>query len=345
MNLNAEIKKELKNKLFRLFARTAFLANAVGFMICFLLTGLKMPTVFCGVCCLIVLAFSIYGVQSKNINAASILIVVVAALIELPFLFYTYGPSLSPYLILSIAYIAVFLPKTLQWVMFGLVFVIDAISITLSYVVPSSWGHLTDETEMLNMLWAFCIVGITVFAVVQIITSQYATQRAQIIKMTEELELVAHHDQLTGLFNRRYMMDTLEKWMAMLEKDIVIVHIDLDDFKIINDTYGFVFGDSVLVEFARILQENVKDIGFASRYGGQEFVVMIDKAKKDEVLNVLEKIREEYNDFSAKEKNAKFTFSAGVVVDDKSLDLDEILATLDDKLLQAKKAGKNQVVV
>ena len=48
---------------------------------------------------------------------------------------------------------------------------------------------------------------------------------------------------------------------------------------------------------------------------------------------------------SAKEKNAKFTFSAGIVVDDKSLDLDEILATADEKLLQAKRAGKNQVVV
>lgn len=345
MNINEEFKKELKFKLFKLFAGTAFLANTVGCMICFLLTGLRLPTVFCGICCLIVLALSIYGVQSKNIKAASIFIVIVAALIELPFLFYVYGPSISPYLILAVAYIALFLPKTLQWVMFGLVFVIDAISITLTYVRPSKMGHLTNETEMLNMLWAFCIVGITVFAVVQIITGQHVSQRAQILKMTEELELVAHHDQLTGLYNRRYMMDTLEKWMAMLDKDILIVHIDLDDFKMINDTYGFVFGDAVLVEFARILQENVKDIGFASRYGGQEFIIMIDKAKKEEVLNVLDKIREEYNDFSAKEKNAKFTFSASIVVDDKSLDLDEILATADEKLLQAKRAGKNQVVV
>ena len=345
MNIKDELKKELKDKLFKILARTAFLANGVGFMICFLLNGLRKPTILCGICCLLILAFSIYGIKSKNINVASTFIVIVAALIELPILFYVYGASTSPYIILAIAYIALFLPNTLQWVMFGLVFVVDAISITWSYVAPSKFEKISQETEMLNMLWAFCIVGITVFAVVRTITGQYIMQRAEIIKMTEELELVAHHDQLTGLYNRRYMMDTLEKWMTMLDKDIIIVHIDLDDFKVINDTYGFVFGDNVLVEFAKILQNNINDIGFASRYGGQEFVMLIDKANKEEVLNIIDKIKEEYNDFSTSAKNAKFTFSAGVVVDDKSLDLDEILATVDDKLHQAKKTGKNKVIV
>ena len=345
MNINEELKKELKEKLYKTLVRTAVLANAVGFMICFLLNGIKKPTILCGVCCLILLGFGIYGTKSKNIKVASTGIIFIATIIELPILFYIYGASTSPYLILAIAYIALFLPKSLQWIMFGLVFVMDVASITLSYLVPSKMGQISHETEMLNMLWAFCIVGITIFAVVQVITGQYVMQRAEIVKMTEELSLVAHYDQLTGLYNRRYMMDTLEKWMAILDKDIIIVHIDLDDFKVINDTYGFVFGDTVLVEYAKILQENVKDVGFASRYGGQEFVVMIDKANKDEVLNILEKIKEEYNDFSAKSKNAKFTFSAGVLVDDKSLDLDEILATVDDKLRQAKRAGKNQIVV
>lgn len=342
MNINRELKKELKAKLFKILAETAFLANAVGFMICFLLSGLKKPTILCGICCLVILAISIYGIICKNINVASIGIFIVGALVELPILFYVYGPSTSPYLILAVAYIALFLPKSIQWIMFGLVFVIDAISITLSYVVPSKISY---ESEMLNMLWAFCIVSITVFAVVQIIIKQYAMQRAEIVKMTEELSIVAHHDQLTGLYNRRYMMDTLDKWMADIEKDFIVIHIDLDDFKLINETYGFVFGDTVLVEFARILNENIQDIGFASRYGGQEFIVMIDKANQEEILEVLKKISEEYGDFGTKEKNKKFTFSAGVVVDDKSLDLDEILAATDDKLRQAKKAGKDQVIV
>ena len=132
------------------------------------------------------------------------------------------------------------------------------------------------------------------FVLIRIIFKQYEKQRAQIIKMTEELELVAHYDQLTSLYNRRYMMDTLEKWMTTEDKDFVVVYIDLDNYKVINDTYGFVFGDKVLVEFSKIIKENIGNMGFASRYGGQEFVIMIDKASKQETLNILEKIKEDY---------------------------------------------------
>ena len=91
-------------------------------------------------------------------------------------------------------------------------------------------------------------------------------------------------DSLTGIYNRNAYDLQIEKIKRNINEGIKgIVLFDVDDFKMINDTYGFVFGDAVLVEFARILQENVKDIGFASRYGGQEFIIMIDKAKKEEV--------------------------------------------------------------
>ena len=72
---------------------------------------------------------------------------------------------------------------------------------------------------------------------------------------------------------------------------------------------------------------------------------MIYKLGKEETLNILEKVKEELAEFSTKTKQERFTFSAGMVVDDKTLDLDEILATANDKLYQAKRAGKDQVIV
>ena len=345
MNINEELNKELKTRLFHILVIVASLADGVGFLICFLLTGLSKPTAMCGVCFVILTAFGIYGWITDKIALASTGMVSIAALLELPILMYVYGAPTSAYLILASVCIALFLPKSSQWVMFGIVFIIDIICIALSYIVPSEIGEQTIESEMLTVMWAYSIVAIAIFVLIKIIFEQYEKQRAQIIKMTEELELVAHYDQLTGLYNRRYMMDTLEKWMGMLEKDFIVVHIDLDDFKAINDTYGFVYGDSVLVEFSKILKNNVDEVGFASRYGGQEFIVMIDKVGKEETLSMLGKIKEEFEDFAAQTKQAKFTFSAGVVVDDKSLDLDEILCTADDKLRQAKRAGKDKVIV
>lgn len=343
MNIKKELKRELKTKLFRTLAIMSCIANSIGVVINVLLHGFAQPTWICIGCCLLIVAFSAYGWIGGRIEVASIGIVSIAALLEFPFFIYAYGSGTSAYLILAVVCIALFLPKASQWIMFGIVFIIDIICIALSYIVPSGYISNSVESNMLAMLWAYCIVAIAVFVLVRIILLQYEKQRAQIIKMTEELELVAHYDQLTGLYNRRYMMDTLEKWMTSLENEFIVVHIDLDDFKMINDTYGFVFGDSVLVAFANILKQNVNNVGFASRYGGQEFVIMIDKASKQETLNILEKIKEDYSEFSAKIKQARFTFSAGLVIDDKTLDLDEILATADDKLRQAKRLGKDQV--
>lgn len=348
MNQNEELKRtlkrELKTKLFRVLAVTAFVANAVAFMICILLNGMSTPTCICGICCLVLMIFGIIGVVTKRKDVSAVGIVSIAAIFELPFFMYVYGPSTSAYLILAVACIALFLPKSIRWIMFGLVFIINVTCIILYYVVPAQIDALSKETEMFTMLWAYCIVAIALFALVQIIVKQYEMQRAQIMKMTGELELVAHYDQLTGLYNRRYMMDTLEKWMSTIDKDFIVIYIDLDDYKIINDTYGFVFGDKVLVEFSRILKENIGNMGFASRYGGQEFIVMIDNANKEDTLKMLEKVKEDYAKFSEESKQAQFTFSAGVVVDDKTLDLDEILGTADDRLRQAKRAGKNQIV-
>lgn len=345
MNFNEELKKELKTKLFRTLAIIACLADGVGFLICFLLTGLTEATAMCGICFIILTGFGVFGWITNKIDVASTAMVSIAALLELPILIYVYGAPTSAYLILAVAGIALFLPKSSQWIVFGVVFFVDLICIVLSYTVPCEWGEQTEESEMLTVLWAYAIVAIALFVLIRIIFKQYEKQRAQIVKMTEELALVAHYDQLTGLYNRRYMMDTLEQWMTDLEKDFIVIHIDLDDFKDINDRYGFVFGDSVLVEFARIIKENVSDIGFASRYDGQEFVVMIDKANKEETLQMIEKVKEELAEYSTKTKQALFTFSAGMIVDDKTLDLDEILATADERLHQAKRAGKNQVVV
>lgn len=343
MSVNEELNRELKIKLFRTLAVAACLANIVGFFVCFLLGGVLHTTIVCGACSLIIAGFSIFGWKTGRVELAATGIVSIVAVLELPIFIYVYGMLMSAYLILAVAGIVLFLPKSAQWVMFGIVFFIDIICIALSYIVPFDWPEKTEAAVMLASVWAYCIVAITLFVLVRIIFIQYNKQRDEIIKMTEELEFVAHYDQLTGLYNRRYMMDTLEKWMTSKENEFVVVHIDLDNFKIINDTYGFVFGDSVLVEFANILKNNVSNVGFASRYSGQEFIIMLDEMTKEETLDMLGKIKKEYEEFSENKKQTRFTFSAGLVVDDKTLDLDEILAVANDKLRQAKRAGKDQI--
>ena len=344
MNINEELNKELKTKLFKTLAITSIVANVIGFLINILLYGLSGPIVIVGICCAVMIGFALLGVLTKRIDVAAVGIVCVGALFEFPLVLYVYGASSSEYLILAVACIALFLPKASQWIIFGVVFILDVACIIFSYIYPSEEEIITRELEIGSVLWAFCIVSIAMFLMVRLLIGQYEKQREQIVKMTEELEFVAHRDSLTGFYNRRYMMDTLEKWMTMPEKDFVIVHMDIDDFKVINDTYGYAFGDKVITELASILSKNISDKGFACRYSGQEFIALFDGANKEEVLDIFAKVKAEFEAFSQNEKQTEFTFSAGIFEDDKTLDFDEILATVDDRLIQAKRNGKNQIV-
>lgn len=344
MNINEELNKELKVKLFRALAVTVATANAVGFFINILLHGFSSITYICGICSVAMVVFGVVGIATKRLDVAAVGIVAVAAVFEFPIILYSYGASASAYPILAVACIALFLPKSSQWVIFGTVFMINLMCIVVSYLYPRDIEEMTRESEMGTMLWAFCIVSISLFILVRILIVQYEKQRDQIVKMTEELEFVAHRDSLTGLYNRRYMMDNLEKWMTIPEKEFAIAHIDIDDFKVINDTYGYTFGDKVIVALANILSNNLSNNDIACRYSGQEFIILFDGVNKEGVMEIFAKVKGEFEAFSEEEKQTKFTFSAGILVDDKTLDFDELLATVDERLIQAKRNGKNQIV-
>ena len=120
--------------------------------------------------------------------------------------------------------------------------------------------------------------------------------------------------------------------------------VDIDDFKVINDTYGYTFGDKVIVALANILSNNLSNNDIACRYSGQEFIILFDGVNKEGVMEIFAKVKGEFEAFSEEEKQTKFTFSAGILVDDKTLDFDELLATVDERLIQAKRNGKNQIV-
>jgi diguanylate cyclase (GGDEF)-like protein/PAS domain S-box-containing protein len=112
-------------------------------------------------------------------------------------------------------------------------------------------------------------------------------------KLESKLTHQAFHDPLTGLPNRLYFMDRVEKILARVRrtgKPAAVLFIDLDNFKPINDTLGHNVGDQVLVEIGRRLQETLRSVDTASRLGGDEFAVLIEDVQSDKVDVVVERI-------------------------------------------------------
>jgi diguanylate cyclase (GGDEF)-like protein len=163
------------------------------------------------------------------------------------------------------------------------------------------------------------------------------------------VEKQARIDGLTALANRRHFEDQLAAERARVERfggSLAIVIADLDDFKDVNDRFGHPAGDVVLREFARTLEEGIRDIDLAARWGGEEFVLLLPGTELDGAARVAERIRRALaarTILSASGDRIAVTASFGVAAYPSSGRGDQLLATSDAALYEAKRAGKNRV--
>jgi diguanylate cyclase (GGDEF)-like protein len=158
-------------------------------------------------------------------------------------------------------------------------------------------------------------------------------------------------DSLTGLYNRRHLDDSLAGELERanrFEQPFSLIMFDIDDFKVINDTFGHPCGDRILKELAVELERNTRSIDILSRYGGEEFVMVLPGTGAEGARFIAEKIRShvEAARFSCEtsERTRKLTLSAGVsTFPDSSISAEDMLAKADVALRKAKKLGKNLV--
>lgn len=158
-------------------------------------------------------------------------------------------------------------------------------------------------------------------------------------------------DPLTGLYNRRYMMNKLGQLLnrsAQGHSPVSIAAFDIDHFKAVNDTHGHDAGDVVLQEFAKRLKDNVRPMDVVCRHGGEEFLVIMPGTPGDMACSAAERIRRSVAGemFQIDEANVSLsiTVSAGVATEEVgSKSSDDLLKRADDALYKAKNAGRNRV--
>jgi len=160
----------------------------------------------------------------------------------------------------------------------------------------------------------------------------------------------ANRDYLTGLYNRRYFFQTMQEYVEDVKENgekFAVAMIDIDHFKNVNDTYGHDIGDKVIVILADILRSSTNPSDVVSRFGGEEFCIVLKNINRFSALDILERIREavaSYNVEYEREKFLSFTISIGAVVHHDDNDLEESLNEADMCLYKAKNNGRNQVV-
>ncbi len=167
------------------------------------------------------------------------------------------------------------------------------------------------------------------------------------------LNSLANTDGLTQVYNNRYFQTALDRELSRATRNPVhfaLILIDIDLFKKFNDMYGHLVGDFVLVEFARVLGNSIREYDILSRYGGEEFVIILPDTTQDEALAVGEKLRKAVESASFKEDGNTYnvTASFGISVFDSSVEdgpgKKELIKMADVALYDAKDRGRNKVV-
>ncbi|MCK4836302.1 MAG: diguanylate cyclase [Candidatus Aminicenantes bacterium] len=169
-------------------------------------------------------------------------------------------------------------------------------------------------------------------------------------KYHSKLFTFASTDSLTGLYNKRYILTELDNQIKMVKRSqrlFSVVLLDIDDFKKINDSYGHLAGDEILKQVAYTIRHNLREQDIASRFGGEEFLILLPDTLLEGAYKLSNRIRQKIEEMELKfqKYSIKTTISAGISqFNPGTPKIESLIRSADIALYRAKKEGKNKVV-
>ncbi len=265
-----------------------------------------------------------------------------------------------PYYILSYVTITVILLSGREKVFYlSLSGILITVFLILEMINPEGIHHgNTKYYALVNNALGTVTVGFLITALLSIFLSHYQKIKEELelsnkrlYEANKKLEELSRKDPLTGLSNRRDMIERIANEIDRIRRDggvFSLIMGDIDDFKKINDTYGHECGDLVLKRISEIMQAELRRYDIVARWGGEEFLILLPQTNEEKATMIAKRLREIiaqdfllYND-----KIITYTITFGIIEDDDpTIDMDEYIKKVDMALYQGKKDGKNREVV
>ncbi len=206
----------------------------------------------------------------------------------------------------------------------------------------SSWGNFYFDYLL---IWASTIAAF--FYIASALISSIRGLEEKVAQRTHELEKMAITDPLTGLNNRTkidYDFDLEIEKARTFETHFSIIIIDIDKFKSINDNYGHLTGDKVLVEFAEIISRSCRKPDIIGRWGGEEFIIICPQTNAADTMTLAGKLRNNISEHLFAQEH-RITASFGIAEYRERDEIDTIMKRADEALYEAKNNGRNRVEV
>jgi diguanylate cyclase (GGDEF)-like protein len=182
------------------------------------------------------------------------------------------------------------------------------------------------------------------------LSSENEQLKTELVNMVRSLDLASRIDGMTGLANRRDIMEKIDREATRSKRHqhpFTILLVNIDDFKKVNDIYTYNSGDDVLVELAMVLRSCVRNEDICARWGGDEFLILLPETATESSLPVANKILEamRMTEFKANKPGIHITVSIGICEHKPTQTVQESISRIHQALLQAKQGGKNRYFI
>ncbi len=226
---------------------------------------------------------------------------------------------------------------------------------TCEVVPETGWFVVVEQEtrELFSTIQAYVLVVIAIILagvfVTAVIFAYIARETAETAREHDELRVISETDPLTGLLNRRSMLSRMRNFLsdyAENKQGFVIGMFDIDDFKVVNDTYGHVFGDVVLREIAARSVSILRVDDLLFRWGGEEFLVVVRNCDLVRGRGIAEKIRRVVSDSPISDSSVSIRVTVTIgLCEYRGGSIDSLIIQADEALYEGKRTGKNRVIV
>jgi diguanylate cyclase (GGDEF)-like protein len=185
---------------------------------------------------------------------------------------------------------------------------------------------------------------------VEKLTAENEQLKTELVNMVRSLELASRIDGMTGLANRRDIMEKIDREATRSQRHqhpFTIILINIDKFRQVNETYGYNAGDDVLVEVSRVLRGCVRNEDICARWGGEEFLMLLPETGAEASLSVANKVLEatSMTEFKANKPGIRLTVSIGICEHDPTQSVQECISRANQALTMAKQGGRNRYII
>ena len=291
----------------------------------------------------------IYSAKTKKWFVPSILVVLYAILVLFPLLWFLTGGatgSTTPYLIMTGFIVVIIFRGKLRNFLLGTIPLLFSFFIFLELLYPEICAPYPSRVTHYIDLIIGLMVSFTVTATLAIVVlSRYHKARLESEELVKKLGAISLTDPLTGIYNRRMLTSCLDEEMRKCyENDcpLTICLADIDHFKQVNDVYGHLSGDKVLIDLARVIEEFMGENDILGRYGGEEFLIIFKNQTMREALETVEKFHKAIQAHEW-EKIRPITISCGVSEYAKGISYSDFVGSADKCLYEAKEMGRNEI--